>query len=324
MKTFAILIPAVIALSLSYSRVESKEIIFASLSHGGVERFDTAGTPLGGFPSPMLFSIAADSNGNVYGALMGSSGLRLSADGTVRNAFIPYGPSPLVAGAAVGPDGNFYLGVVSSGSPNRTVERFTPDGTSLGIFVQGSVALDLVFDAFGNMYVNEGHSISKFDPTGVPLRTFARTQDLIVDIAIDKLGNIYTVTNLAPKSFSTPITQYGPYGQLMHTFDPGFYTAAVAVDQTGILFVSGLAHVAGRSPGVIRRFLPDGTPLGEIYQSPLPPRQRHNEVMDLVILNINPEPSSLVLAIFASSVCGLMSRRRRSYRADHTGRSVSP
>jgi DNA-binding beta-propeller fold protein YncE len=71
--------------------------------------------------------------------------------------------------------GNLYV----SNMDSNTIEKFSPDGTDLGVFASTGLnkPFGLIFDSAGNLYAgNRGNNtIEKFSSTGADLGVFANT-----------------------------------------------------------------------------------------------------------------------------------------------------
>jgi hypothetical protein len=276
----------------------AKEVIYALFGNGRIEKYDTDGTPIGGFKASSTvipFSLAVDIQGNTYMAsLYPSKVLRFDPSGAfvdelpLPNRFASDNTFPQHNGSAIGPDGNYYLGV-NSGTDR--IERYAPDGTSLGVFAitqyDGVGApLSLAFDASGNLFVNTSQEISSFDTSGAPLGVFAASKKPSSDIAFDGIGNLY-------RSDSSSITVLSPSGDELRTITHGFTAHALAFDTNDIMYVGGHDNTK-EIHAVIKKFLADGTPLGTIVQVPALPGHVA-EIIDVVIVNQNPEPTTLTM-----------------------------
>lgn len=123
--------------------------------------------------------LAFDSKGNLFvtNAFGGPTGngfvQKFSPSGT-GSIFAEDGFS-LAYGLAIDGEDNVYVGNYRS----STIEKFSPDGTDLGLFASAGVNKPhgMIFDKLGNLYVaNNGNAtIEKFSPTGSDLGRFAVT-----------------------------------------------------------------------------------------------------------------------------------------------------
>lgn len=291
------------------------ETVYAATSTGRIEKFDLSGTLLGGF-SASASSIDVDKLGNAYVSFVGGGvASRFNPSGAGLNLFLPThltgdtGPYSIRA-PTIGPDGNVYF-AVRAGSEQNRIERFNPDGTSLGIFAPNASfgIFSFAFDGTGNIFAVTTDGVQKYGPNGVLLGKFVDGPPLIFDIALDSSNNVY-VTSLWFQNRTT-VEVYDSLGQLLRVINAGFDVNTVAIDANDVLFVGGSL---GNS-GVIRRFLPDGTLLGTFFQSNSPQRL---EVIDLAIVNLIPEPGGFVIAAIAIGGVSLRFRRRQQ------GRLISP
>jgi sugar lactone lactonase YvrE len=126
-------------------------------------------------PIDLVFDTGGDLYvSNAYGGPTGNgSVLKFTPDG-VGSVFADTG-FLTAYGLAFDRDGNLYVSSVYS----NTIEKFSPDGTDLGVFASVGLngPLGIMFDRFGNLYAcNRGNStIEKFSPDGTDLGVFAHT-----------------------------------------------------------------------------------------------------------------------------------------------------
>lgn len=294
------------------------QVLYAAIIKGRIEKYELDGTPIGGYSITPPRSVAVDESNYAYVAPLFATPMvwRYGPDGHFAN-FFPE-PTPLdgdsaarLGGSAIGSDGNLYLGVHA---PKVRIERFSLDGTSLGIIPipepTGTVR-SIAFDAAGNMFASTGSVIRKFDPTGVFLGDFAAFSGEASDIAIDSQGNLYAV-----KGGTAPVMKFGPTGQLLSTFSPGFRALTITVDSQDLLYIGGFNEFLS-DQAFIRKFRADGTQLpgfGSLLLGPGP----NNSVNDLLIVNEIPEPSCAVVT--AISIFGLLVIAPRS-RTNNRGRT---
>jgi sugar lactone lactonase YvrE len=114
---------------------------------------------------------------NANGGAQGSNGqvLRFTPDG-VGSVFNDTG-FQTAYGLALDRDGNVYV----SNNAGNTVEKFSPDGTDLGLFASSGLnaPLGIMFDRKDILYVaNEGNNtIEKYSRNGSDLGVFATTRE---------------------------------------------------------------------------------------------------------------------------------------------------
>ena len=78
-----------------------------------------------------------------------------------------------------------------------TIQKFSPNGTDLGVFANVIRPTGLAFDAAGNLYVaNFGTTIQRFSPNGTPLVPFTSLSlNNPEGLAFDSSGNLYVANN---------------------------------------------------------------------------------------------------------------------------------
>jgi hypothetical protein len=96
-------------------------------------------------------------------------------------------------GLAFDRSGNLYAANFVGG----TIEKFSPNGTDLGVFANIIGPTGLAFDAAGNLYVaNFGSRVDRFAPDGTPLGTFATFNlNNPEGLTFDSAGNLYVASN---------------------------------------------------------------------------------------------------------------------------------
>jgi len=127
------------------------------------------------YPIDLVF----DAAGNLYvsnahgGGGGGGAIVKLTPDG-IGSVFAESG-FHTAYGLAMDSAGNLYV----SNFDTSTIEKFSPDGTDLGLFASAGLNFPhgMIFDRAGNLYVaNNGNStIEKFSSTGADLGVFANT-----------------------------------------------------------------------------------------------------------------------------------------------------
>ncbi len=158
-------------------------------------------------------------------------------------------------GLALDSAGNLYVSTNSN-----TIEKFSPDGTDLGVFASTGInnAQGLAFDKNGNLYAaNFGtNTIEVFAPDGTDLGVFANVIRP-TGIAFDTAGRLYVA------NFGNTIERFAADGTPLGTFaDTGLNNpAGIAFDSLGFLYA---ANNAGNT---IEVFSSDGTDLGAVAVS---------------------------------------------------------
>jgi hypothetical protein len=178
----------------------------------------------------------------------GASVNELTSSGTVKTIATNWETSTTNSGVGFGglsvdASGNLYL----ADSVNNRIVKFTSEGT-MSVFAgsgtsgsndgSGTAATfnnptDLAIDSGGNVFVNDNgnSSIRKISPTGM-VSTITRLPSLGTPIAVDQVGNIYTV------GFPSSIQRIGNDGGVSTFSLPGisdFITALVA-DNNGNIY----------------------------------------------------------------------------------------
>ena len=117
-------------------------------------------------------------------------------------------------------------------------------------------ASNLAFDAAGNLFVGDGHSVFKYTPDGTK-STFANGLRMPLGLCFDGKGNLFVSDGAANTARSQrSILKFGPNGR-KSTFVSGISSFGMAFDRSGNLFVSDNVRQAEKNS--IFRFTPDGT-----------------------------------------------------------------
>jgi sugar lactone lactonase YvrE len=265
---------------------------------------------------------------------------RYSSDGTNLGSVTAFNLQGIAADAA----GNLYA---SSGGTSTNIRKYSPTGTSLGIFAVTSAeaAGPLEFDSQGNLYEAEWQNnvIRKYSPSGVSLGIFASGGALNSPgaMAFDAAGDMY-VTN----AFNT-IREFSPTGADLGVFATVQSPGGLAFDAAGNLYVSnglnslirkfsatgvdlgtfattgaannspsGLAfdsrgdlYVAYFGTNAIHKFSPTGADLGNFAAvvSGVFPQSPDGPT----VLVIVPEPASILLVVFGAITLVALARRPR-------------
>lgn len=206
-------------------------------------------------------------------------------------------------------DGLLYIGQ-NSPSPGDTVDRYTQDGTFVDTFAQlpdgigAPFAMD--FDSSGQLHVTHDKTIEYFSVSGQSLGAFATVAPSFfssLDVAVDTDDNVY-VLNLSFLSGIVAYERFDPVGNSLGIVHPdpvgGQSLHHLEVDAMNNVYL-GFSSING---GAVKKYLPDGTPLGTVVDG------IEGEIVDLMIRNIVPEPSTYVLlgvALLTLGVCRLRS-----------------
>ena len=297
MKTIELLI-SVFAVAVIVSNGFCRDVLYVSTlvspQNSRIERFDTLGTPLGGFSlGEWAPTIAVDKAGNIYATAGASKDIRKFApDGTSLGIFATVGTDQSVAiGLAFDQVGRLYAGVnYCCESGFDTIERIAADGTPLGVFATISTGppgatFELVFDANGRLYAPDGELVERFDLDGTSMGTFASISrsTFIIDLAFDSHSNLYVM------SFADEIYKFDPSGAPLGIILTGSDLSRMTI-KDDVLYI-GVSNT-------IRKFLTDGSPLG-LFVANLP-----GTAVDLEFVNIVPEPTgfaTFALGVFAFS-----------------------
>jgi hypothetical protein len=155
-------------------------------------------------------------------------------------------------GIALDASGNVYVS-----TNDNTVMKFSPSGSSLGVFadVNLNYPIGLAFDRDGNLYVANfiGNTIRKFASNGADLGVFA---SLIgpTGIAFDANGNLFVAAG------TNTVARFAPDGSPLATF-----TSPNLNNPQGLAFDSlGNLYVASNSSNEVEVFSPTGVDLGPL------------------------------------------------------------
>ena len=176
-----------------------------------------------------------------------------SGNGTPFTGAFVSGPN----GIALDASGNVYVTTSAN-----TIEKFTPDGTDLGVFasVGLNLPLGLAFDSAGNLYVanNGANTVRKFAPNGTDLGVFANVIRP-TGLAFDSAGNLYVGHT------GNTIARFAPGGAPLAPF-----VSSALLNSQGLAFGSaGNLYVASNATDSIEIFSPDGTDLGQLASTGL-------------------------------------------------------
>lgn len=146
--------------------------------------------------------------------------------------------------------GNVYVSTSSN-----TIEKFSPDGASLGVFARTGLnsPMALAFDRSGNLYAANfaGDTIEKFSPEGTDLGVCAKVIRP-TGLAFDAGGDLYV------SNFGNTIMRFGPKGTPL-----GSFAETGLNNPEGLAFdAAGNLYVANSGTNTIEKFSPTGADLG--------------------------------------------------------------
>jgi sugar lactone lactonase YvrE len=275
-----------------------------TISPGNLFQSDTSGhvyqyTPAGAqttFASGTFdtLGLAFDTGGNLFaGDLHSTNIFKFAPDGAQSN--FATGITNGATGLAFDANGNLFAG---NGDPGGNILKFDtaspPNQTTFG---SGLInPLGLAFDTSGNLYVadQEAGNIYKYDPAG-NRTTFASNLGDPYGEAFDANGNLFVSDLSGGIIYKIPTA-----GGSATPFATGLIEPlGLAIDSDGNIFVGDLGA------GAIYKYTPGGSQ--SIFATGVNPT--------FLAFATVPEPTSLLLAAFAS--CGVILIRARRNRATH-------
>lgn len=160
-------------------------------------------------------------------------------------------------GLALDSSGNLYVSTNSN-----TIEKFGPDGMSLGVFASTGLnkPLGLAFDRSGNLYAANyiGNTIAKFAPDGSDLGAFAAVVGP-TGLVFDATGNLYVANS------GNTIVRFAQDGTLL-----GIFANTGLNNPEGLAFDSlGFLYAANKGSDTIEVFSPEGIDVGMVVASGL-------------------------------------------------------
>jgi ligand-binding sensor domain-containing protein len=243
-------------------------------------------------PSTYIWSIAADSSGNLYAAAGSPARVyRISPQGQSSSIFEPRELQVQalaldkngVLYAATNPDGKVYRIERQAGAPT---DKTKPAGefSSSVYFDPGTKYIwDLVFDGSGNLYVATGDhgEIYRVTPKGEHSVFFKSDEAHIRVLSMDAKGNL-----IAGSDGSGLVYQIKPSGEGFVLYSaPKKEITALAIDKAGNIYAAGVGE---KRPGVIPQLFP--SPITNPAQSPTAATAQPG----MTVLNVNPSQSALV------------------------------
>jgi sugar lactone lactonase YvrE len=253
-------------------------------------------------PSTYIWSIAADSNGNLYAAAGAPARVyRITPQGQSSVIFEPQELQVQALAldkngilyAATNPDGKVYRIERKAAVPAAKGKTETEKGKSGGEF-SASVFFDpgtkyiwdLVFDNSGNLYVATGDhgEIYRVTPKGEHSVFFKSDEAHIRVLTVDAKGNL-----IAGSDGSGLVYQIKPSGESFVLYSaPKKEITALAIDKAGNIYAAGVGE---KRPGAIP----------SIFPSPMttPPSVPATGAAQpgMMVLNVSPTPSALVSSI---------------------------
>jgi sugar lactone lactonase YvrE len=246
-------------------------------------------------PSTYIWSIAADSSGNLYAAAGSPARVyRITPQGQSSSIFEPKELQVQalaldkngVLYAATNPDGKVYRIEPQTGAP---ADKTKPAGqfSASVYFDPGTKYIwDLVFDSSGNLYVATGDhgEIFRVTPKGEHSVFFKSDEAHIRVLSVDAKGNL-----IAGSDGSGLVYQIKPSGEGFVLYSaPKKEITALAIDKAGNIYASGVGE---KRPGTTPPIFP--SPI----TAPNPAPTAGAAQPGMVVLNVNPSPSALVSSI---------------------------
>jgi hypothetical protein len=246
-------------------------------------------------PSTYIWSIAADSSGNLYAATGSPARVyRITPQGQSSSIFEPKELQVQalaldkngVLYAATNPDGKVYRIERQAGV---SADKTKPAGefSSSVYFDPGTKYIwDLVFDASGNLYVATGDhgEIFRVTPKGEHSVFFKSDEAHIRVLSMDAKGNL-----IAGSDGSGLVYQIKPSGDGFVLYSaPKKEITALAIDKAGNIYAAGVGE---KRPSVTPPVFPSPV------TNPTPTPTGGAGQPGMVVLNVNPSPSALVSSI---------------------------
>ncbi len=246
-------------------------------------------------PSTYIWSIAADSSGNLYAAAGSPARVyRITPQGQSSSIFEPKELQVQalaldkngVLYAATNPDGKVYRIERQAGA---AADKTKPAGefSSSVYFDPGTKYIwDLVFDGSDNLYIATGDhgEIFRVTPKGEHSVFFKSDEAHIRVLSMDAKGNL-----IAGSDGSGLVYQIKPNGEGFVLYSaPKKEITALAIDKPGNIYAAGVGE---KRPGTTPPIFP--SPI----TTPNPAPAGGTAQPGMVVLNVNPSPSGVVSSI---------------------------
>lgn len=200
--------------------------------------------------------IVPDANGNIFTVNLGNNTIsKISADGTVTQAWatLVSGASP--SGIAIDASGNLY----TTNGGNNTVSKITPDGIVTDAWATtAEMGYALSIDVSGNVYMggvgtvsngNGGYvaTLTKIPPSGgtniQPFIAFAGSNS-IAGITSDASGNVFAAIKL--NNSQSKISKLSPEGTIIQSWpigtNLGFGNWPITIDGSGNIYTANAGN----------------------------------------------------------------------------------
>lgn len=216
--------------------VSNDYYIYGALSVSGVSILGTTGT----FPAGIL----VDNVGNVFTSNSGSSDI---------SKITPSGASSILAVTGLNPRGiviDSAQNLYTPSSTSSSVYLTTQSGISTAFGATNTQPNAITIDNLGNIYTANqvGNDITKITPSAVSTNYGNLSFNLVVQMVVDSLGNVYvvctanTVIKVTPSGVSTPFGVY-PLGSS---------TSSIAIDSSDNIYVANEQTVWKLTPSAVQ------------------------------------------------------------------------
>jgi len=167
--------------------------------------------------------------------------------------------------------GNLYVGTRMSTIEKITPNGVVSDFATPTVWANGVGDSAIAFDNTNNLYLQQCRWIEKFSPTGTSLGMFATTQDLFPGgaLSFDRAGNLYTKgieVDHTNNTLTYTILKYTPdgVGSVFARSAYDAYPLALTFDRAGNLYMAETTNTGGTK---IEKFSSSGTDLGVFANS---------------------------------------------------------